>query len=159
MEILEATTPSQLAQAKALIEAYVAEIGVDLRFQGYEEEIARFPGEFSPPSGAVLLATEGSAAMGVVTLRRFADAVAEMKRLYVRPEARGRGLGRTLAKAVVAKAAVLGYRRIRLDTLPTMVAAIRTYRSLGFTEIPAYRYNPVVGARYLELELDPDPPS
>lgn len=159
MEIQEATTPTQFARAKALIEEYVAEIGVDLTFQGYEEELARFPGEFSPPYGAVLLATERAEPIGVVTLRRFSDTVAEMKRLYVRPEGRRRGLGTALGRAIVEKATALGYDRIRLDTLPTMTAAIRMYESLGFKEIPPYRYNPFAGARYMELVLRPRQPS
>ena len=155
MEVLEASTASQLAEAKALIVAYAAEVGVDLGFQGYEEELARFPGEFSPPSGAVLLALEGTDPVGVVALRRFHGPVAEMKRLYVRPRARSHGIGRALGKAVVEKAAALGYERIRLDTLPTMAAAIELYASLGFKEIPAYRFNPFAGARYMELALWP----
>lgn len=160
MEIVEAATGPRLAGAKALVQEYLAELGVDLGFQDVEAELERFPGDFSPPAGAVLLALDGEQATGVVALRALGASVCEMKRLFVRPAARGTGLGRALAERVIAKAVALGYRTMRLDTLPSMAPALRLYRDLGFREIPPYRYNPLPGARFLELDLSaalPDP--
>jgi ribosomal protein S18 acetylase RimI-like enzyme len=124
-------------------------------FQDFQEEVAQFPGEYSSPSGAVLLAYEGKEPSGVVTVRRHGRSGCEMKRLYVLPKFRGRGVGRALSKAVIQKAVALGYAKMRLDTLPSMEAAIALYRALGFREIPAYRYNPVAGAKFMELVLSP----
>ena len=152
---VEATTADGYAIARTLIEEYAASLGVDLGFQGLVEELAAFPGDYRPPAGAVLLAFEGEEAAGVVAVRRFASGVCEMKRLYVRPAFRGRGVGRALAAASVRRAVELGYRRMRLDTLPAMTAAIALYLDLGFVEIPPYRFNPVAGARYFELDLEP----
>lgn len=155
MRIAEAVAPAQLAAAKGLIEEYAAGLGVDLGFQGYKEEIVRFPGEFSPPGGTVLVAWDGEAPVGVVTLRGLEGPVCEMKRLYVRGSSRGRGFGRALAEAVIERAVALGYRTMRLDTMPSMNEAIGLYLSLGFRDIAPYRYNPVPGARFLELTLRP----
>ena len=135
----------------ALFREYAASLGVDLGFQKFEEELASMPGDYAPPRGRLLLAYEGSAAIGCVALRPIDHAICEMKRLYVR--ARGRGIGRQLAERVIAEARTIGYRFMRLDTLPSMTAAAALYASLGFREIPAYRFNPVEGTRYFELEL------
>ena len=153
MRVVEARAERELLVARSLIEEYVASLPIDLDFQGYREEIARFPGEYVPPEGAVLLAYEGDEPVGVVALRRQAASVCEMKRLYVRPPFRGRGAGQALSTEIVRHAVRLGYSRMRLDTLPTMDAAIGLYRALGFREIPPYRYNPVPGAQFMELEL------
>ena len=134
-------------------------LGIDLSFQGFEEEVRDLPGAYAPPPGSLLLALEeakrceGAAALGCVAVRRLDAETAEMKRLYLRPAARGRGLGRSLAEAALAEARRLGYRRLRLDTLPGMEAAQAIYRELGFREIAPYRANPVPGARFLEIEL------
>jgi len=153
MRVVEARTESETATARSLIEEYASSLEVDLGFQGYREEIAEFPRGYAPPDGTVLLAYEGTEPAGVVALRRHGSAVCEMKRLYVRPKFRGRGIGRALSEELVRRAASLGYSTMRLDTLPTMDAAIALYRALGFREIPAYRFNPVAGARYMELDL------
>jgi ribosomal protein S18 acetylase RimI-like enzyme len=155
MRIVEAVTGSQLAIARSLIEEYAAALPIDLSFQDFQEELARFPGEYSPPSGAVLLAYVGKEPAGVVALRRHGPSGCEMKRLYVLPRFRGRGVGRALSKKVIRKAADLGYATMRLDTLASMDAAIALYRAFGFHEIPAYRYNPVAGAKFMELVLSP----
>jgi ribosomal protein S18 acetylase RimI-like enzyme len=153
MRVVEATSDAEISAAKILVEEYAASLEIDLDFQGFREEIDQFPRGYSPPDGAVLLAFEGGTPSGVVALRRLSDSVCEMKRLYVRPRFRGRGAGRALSEEIVRKASRLGYTKMRLDTLPTMDAALGLYRALGFREIPPYRYNPVAGAHYLELDL------
>ena len=153
MHLFEATTEAELVVARSLIEEYAASLEIDLSFQGFREEVARFPGDYAPPGGAVLLAYEEGEPSGVVALRPHGEATCEMKRLYVRPKFRGRGVGKALSEALVRKAELLGYRKMRLDTLPTMDAAIGLYRSMGFREIPPYRFNPVPGAHFMELDL------
>lgn len=151
--IVEARNPSELSVAKVLIEEYAASLEIDLSFQDFREELERFPGEYAPPHGAVLLATESGEPAGVGAVRDHGPRTCEMKRLYVRPAFRGRGLGRALSERLIRKARELGYARMRLDTLATMDAAIGLYLALGFREIPPYRFNPVPGARYFELAL------
>ena len=153
MRIVRAAANEELAAAKAMIEEYAASLGIDLGFQGYDEEIAEFPRGYAPPDGAVLVAFEGQSPAGVVALRRHDATACEMKRLYVRPNFRGHGVGRALSEEIIRIAAKLGYAKMRLDTLPTMDEAIGLYLALGFREIPAYRFNPVAGAHYLELDL------
>ena len=123
---------------------YVDGLGIDLSFQDVDTELADPLGFYE----LVLLADRGC-----VALRRIDDATCEMKRLYVRPSARGSGLGRRLAEAIIVEARARGYRRMLLDTLPTMTAARGLYASLGFREVEPYRYNPVPGTSFLELEL------
>jgi putative acetyltransferase len=148
-ELVAVRSESDLDEVRALLLEYAASLPVPLDFQDFDREVAELPGAYAPPRGALLLAR----GLGCVALRSFDDTTCELKRLYVRPQARGSGLGRALVDEVVAEARRLRYARMRLDTLPIMVAAQTLYEQLGFREIPAYTTNPVAGARFLELEL------
>ncbi len=137
-----------------LFEEYAGWIGINLDFQDFATELATLPGAYVPPSGALLLAVEGETPVGCVAVRPLAPpAICEMKRLYVRPSWQGHGFGEALARAIIGCARAAGYERMRLDTLPAMAPAQALYRRLGFQEIPAYRYNPVPGTTYMELQL------
>ena len=142
-------TISDLDEIRTMLREYAAWLEIDLCFQNFEQELAALPGEYAPPGGRLLIA-DGA---GCVALRPIDDEICEMKRLYVRPEHRGTGLGRSLILAIIGEARVAGYGRMRLDTMPKMDSAQRLYAGLGFRDIPAYRYNPEPGARFLELIL------
>jgi carbonic anhydrase len=148
--IVPVVSDDQWATADALIREYVDALGFDLCFQDVDRELRDLRIEYGPPHGAAFLADEGA---GFVGVRRFDDGVAELKRMYVQPAARGGGIGRALAVAAVDAAGALGYRRLRLDTLASMGAAVALYLDLGFTDIPPYRDNPIADVRYLELVL------
>ncbi len=132
-----------------LILEYASSLGVDLSFQDLDHELNTL-GDFYE---LVLIAHEGARAAGCVALRRLDDTTCEMKRLYIRSEFCGRNLGRTLAELIIDKARHRGYQSMRLDTLPTMTAAIPLYESLGFVEIEPYRFNPIAGTKFMELRL------
>ena len=142
-----------MADARALFLEYAESLGFDLGFQDFEAELRGLPGEYAPPGGVLLLARVAKEAVGCVGLRPLAPETCEMKRLYVRPKARAGGAGRALAEAVIEVGRELGYRRMRLDTVPTMTAARALYRSLGFREIEPYRFNPIPGTSFMELDL------
>jgi len=153
--LVQPATAQQWQQARGLVEAYAASLGVDLSFQDFAHELEHLHTEYGPPSGAFLLAQrEDGVVLGCVGVRRFGAGVAEMKRLYVTPAGRGHGVGRRLAKAAIDVARSAGYSRLVLDTLPSMTEARSLYRSLGFTATSAYRFNPVEGTAFLELRLD-----
>jgi ribosomal protein S18 acetylase RimI-like enzyme len=143
----------ELDQVRALLREYAGALPFALDFQGFEDELATLPGAYAPPRGALLAARDGDRLAGCVALRPIDDETCEMKRLYVRPEQRGSGLGRRLVEAIVDAARERGYRRMRLDTTPGMEAAQALYEELGFREIAPYAHNPVAGTRFLQLEL------
>jgi ribosomal protein S18 acetylase RimI-like enzyme len=155
--LAKARTTAEVAVAAALFREYADSLGVDLGFQSFEEELASLPGDYAPPGGELLLArSERGLALGCVGLRPLDDdGVCEMKRLYVRPEARGWGLGRALVTAVIAAAEERGYGEMKLDTLSFMTAAARLYSEHGFEEIASYYDNPIPGTRYFRLMLRP----
>ncbi len=155
IRIETATTEEDFALARTLFLEYAAGLGIDLCFQGFDDELGRMAEMYGPPGGRLLLARdeEGGEAAGCVGLRPLDEATGEMKRMYVRPAYRGRGVGQVLATAVLDAAREMGYVRVRLDTLPSMREAQTLYHSLGFIEIAPYRENPVPGARYLEAAL------
>ena len=154
MKIIHATATSDIEQARELFKEYEAWLEVDLCFQNFEKELAELPGKYAPPDGRLLLAVEHETVAGCVALRKIGEGICEIKRLFLRPQFRGRGLGRMLAKAIIRNAKQIGYERMRLDTLPPkMNDAIALYRSLGFKEIEAYYTNPVPGAKFMELDL------
>ena len=155
IRIVDAASVPEYQVGRALIEEYASSLPIDLSFQGFEEEISQFPGEYAPPKGAVLIAYSGPTPSGVVALRPHGSSACEMKRLYVRPAFRGHGIGRMLSLRIIQRATELHYALMRIDTLPSMDAAIGLYRALGFRHIPPYRYNPVAGAVFMELALAP----
>jgi ribosomal protein S18 acetylase RimI-like enzyme len=153
MRIVDGHGEDELPAVRRLFEEYAASLDVDLGFQDFKRELRELPGEYAPPAGRVLLALEEDEPAGCVALRPYEPEVCEMKRLYVRPAFQGASLGRRLAEAIVEAARDAGYEVMRLDTLPTMEAARRLYRSLGFEEIEAYRHNPVHGTTFFQLDL------
>jgi len=152
MRIQEASA-ADIPLARELFLEYASSLDFDLGFQGFQEELHSLPGDYSPPQGAILLAFAGDRPAGCIALRPLEAGLCEMKRLYVRPGFQGRGLGRRLTEALLHRATELGYEGVRLDTVPSMKAAITMYRSMGFYEIPPYRVNPVAGATYFERQL------
>lgn len=153
IRVSQATTAEEIDAVRALMLEYQARLGVDLCFQGFEAEVRELPGAYAPPRGRLLLASHEGLPAGCVALHGAGWPRAEMKRLFVRPSARGLGLGRTLVAAVLAEAAAIGYTEVVLDTLPTMTEAQQLYAQFGFRDISAYRPNPIPGTRYLAKSL------
>lgn len=154
---IDATQPEHFAHVRAIFREYAQQLGIDLCFQGFEEELATLPGDYAAPRGTLLLALIGGEVAGSCALRPldgvdYANA-AEMKRLFVRPAFRRSGLGRQLAEAVLDAARAAGYHCVLLDTLDDMESARALYAELGFEEIPPYYHNPIAGAHYLKVDL------
>jgi len=147
-------SPVQIARARDLFLEYAQSLGFSLCFQNFDKELADLPGEYAPPEGRLLLAEYAGQLAGCVALHKLDSNICEMKRLYLRPQFRGKGFGRILANRIIAEAQLIGYQRMRLDTVePVMKDAVAMYRKLGFKEIPAYRPNPNAGTIYMELRL------
>jgi ribosomal protein S18 acetylase RimI-like enzyme len=159
MKVVEASTPEQIETVRGLFLKYAESLRFSLHFQNFDRELAELPGEYAPPAGRLYLAAAADSSQppdlaGCVALRRAAEGICEMKRLYVRPQFRGQGIGRALALRVLTAAREIGYERMRLDTIePQMEQAVALYRSFGFREIAPYRENPIPGALYMELKL------
>jgi ribosomal protein S18 acetylase RimI-like enzyme len=152
--VVQAETPDHIEHTRKLFLEYAQSLGFSLCFQGFDKELAGLPGDYAPPEGRLLLAEHEGKIAGCVALHKLSDAVCEMKRLYVRPEFRGKSLGRALAERVLSEARAIGYSHMRLDTVVgKMDSAIALYRQLGFCEISRYRENPIAGAIYMELDL------
>jgi len=147
--VRDASFPEDKPLVLELFREYENSLSLDLSFQDFEAEVAGLPGKYAPPQGALLLADD----LGCIAMRSLEPDICEMKRLYVRKKARGRGVGRALVAAILDRARTTGYRAMRLDTMPTMGSAIQIYRALGFRDIPQYCANPVPGALFLELVL------
>ena len=154
LTIVNVSAFDEVLMVRCLFEEYAASLGVDLCFQGFEKELAGLPGAYARPQGRLLLALQDDQTAGCVALRALDPGVCEMKRLYVRPDFRSHGIGKVLVDRIIQEARQAGYRHMRLDTLPSMAAALVLYRRLGFREIAPYYKNPVKGAVFLELQLD-----
>jgi putative acetyltransferase len=153
-DLQQAESPQQISAIRELFLEYANSLNFSLCFQSFENELSGLPGDYAPPDGRLWLAADNSRVAGCVALHKLECHICEMKRLYVRPQFRGKGLGRVLAERVVADAREIGYKRLRLDTVePVMVGAVALYRKLGFQEIEPYRDNPIEGALYMELVL------
>jgi putative acetyltransferase len=154
LSIFHAESATHIAQARELFLEYAQSLGFSLCFQNFDQELAELPGDYAPPEGRLLLAECDAQVAACVALHKSGPGICEMKRLYLRPKFRGKGLGRVLAERIIAEARQIGYQRMRLDTVePVMKDAVAMYCKLGFKEIAPYRPNPIAGAMYMELEL------
>ena len=153
MECQIAATPAQIQAARELFEEYAASLGFDLGFQNFASELDDLPGAYAAPGGCLLLAIHQNQTAGCVGLRPLQVGICEMKRLYVRPQFRGLGMGKMLIEVAVRRAREIGYERIRLDTIAAMDKAQALYESANFIDIAPYYDNPLEGVRYLELTL------
>jgi putative acetyltransferase len=155
LAIFQAESTAQLAEVRELFREYAGSLNFSLHFQNFDRELAALPGDYAPPEGRLLLADLRGEIAGCVALHKWKPGICEMKRLYLRPQFRGKGLGRVLAEAVIAEARKIGYQRMRLDTVePVMADAVAMYRKLGFRAVAPYRENPMPGTLYLELDLE-----
>jgi putative acetyltransferase len=154
IELIQATLPEDIEQVRSLFLEYGGSLGFSLCFQSFDEELKSLPGSYGPPSGRLLLARYAGRAVGCVALRKLEAGICEMKRLFVRPADRGRGLGRLLVERIIAEARIIGYERVRLDTIQSaMKDAIALYRRTGFEEIAPYSAIPIEHALWMELRL------
>jgi putative acetyltransferase len=152
--ILSAETGKNLKLVRTLFKEYAESLDFDLDFQDFREELNNLPGQYASPSGRLLIAMYGDKPAGCIALRKLNRGVCEMKRLYIKPQFRGLGIGRALTEAIIDEAKRIQYARMRLDTVPSMKEARALYVSLGFKEIKPYRYNPIEGSQFMELSLE-----
>ena len=153
LRITKAKSKSSINNTRELFREYASSLGFELSFQDFDKELAGLPGEYAPPYGCILLARVDGSIAGCVALRKIENDICEMKRLYVRSQFRGRKIGQKLAARIIEEAGRLGYKTMRLDTVPQMKEAVALYRSFGFTQIPPYRHNPIPGAMFFEMSL------
>jgi putative acetyltransferase len=153
MNLQLVTSEPLVSQAQEIFREYQVSLDIDLCFQDFEQELAALPGKYAPPQGRLYLAFVDEMLAGCIALRPFQEGLCEMKRLYVRPQFRGQNLGLLLATEIIAEAKRIGYHQMVLDTLDTMTAAQKIYRSVGFQEIEPYCFNPIDGALYMGLDL------
>ena len=153
IQIINAQEQDLYQKVRELFMQYADSLDFDLEFQGFSQELATLPGHYAPPDGCILLAEESGRFLGCVALRPLEDKICEMKRLYVKPDYRGRGIGRILACSIIDRAREIGYAKMRLDTISTMQEARTLYYSLEFQNIKAYRYSPLDEPSFMELEL------
>lgn len=153
IKIIQATGKNQIDSAKKLFLEYAESLDFELCFQNFDNELAGLPGDYSPPEGRLYLALNENKPAGCIALRKFKDSVCEMKRLYVRPKFRGKNIGKKLVELLIEDAREIGYKKMVLDTVPSMQTAQKLYKSFGFHEIKPYRINPVKGAVFMELRL------
>ena len=153
IQIINAQEQDQYQKVRELFMQYADSLDFDLEFQGFSQELATLPGHYAPPDGCILLAEESGRFLGCVALRPLEDKICEMKRLYVKPDYRGRGIGRILACSIIDRAREIGYAKMRLDTISTMQEARTLYYSIEFKNIKAYRYSPLDEPSFMELEL------
>lgn len=152
--IRPAESPEDIKQARELFLEYAQSLGFSLCFQDFEKELETLPGKYAPPEGRLLLVEFDNALAACGALRRIDADNCEMKRLYVRPQFRGKGLGRVVAERLITEARSIGYRHMRLDTVePVMKSAVAMYRNMGFRNIDPYCTNPEAGTLYMELAL------
>jgi ribosomal protein S18 acetylase RimI-like enzyme len=154
LQIIKAKTASHYEHTRRLFARYADSLGFDIEFQGFSDELDALPGAYAPPFGCILLAVISELFVGCVALRRIDKSTCEMKRLFVAPEHRDKGIGKALASLVIDEAQKLSYKRMRLDTVTSMQAANALYASLGFKPIEAYCHNPLEGATFYELHLN-----
>src|SRR5580698_3618863 len=153
LDFAPAESPDQVTQARELFLEYAQSLGFSLCFQNFDQELAGLPGDYAPPEGRLMLVEYEGQLAGCIALHKLADGICEMKRLYLRPQFRGKGLGRALAGHIISEARRMGYQRMRLDTVePAMKDAVAMYRKLGFREIAPYCEKPIAGALYMELQ-------
>jgi ribosomal protein S18 acetylase RimI-like enzyme len=151
--ITSALLPDDIQVARSLFLEYGKSLNFDLCFQSFDEELAALPGQYAPPDGRLFIARYDGKAAGCIALRKLDNSICEMKRLYVKPEFRGKKIGELLVRRILREASGQGYRTMRLDTVPSMITAQTLYRSLGFVEITSYCANPVEGAVFMERDL------
>lgn len=153
LKLIAVETEKHLEIIRKLFREYEDFLGFHLCFQDFEKEMAMLPGKYAPPDGRLIIAEYNSEVAGCIAIKKIGEDVCEMKRLYVRPKFRGLKIGRKLAEKIIVEAKTIGYKKMRLDTLKRLKEALSLYRSMGFTEIQPYVYNPLEDVVYMQLEL------